>query len=357
MGRNKSGKYRRDLTQQVTDKLEAMLHAGVDRSKRSDAAAEMDRDKIYSYSTYQAYRKHCLYFAKWVRKTHPECTTVKAAEKYVVEWLTYRIEHGAEEDGRPLSAWTLGLERQALCKLYQITPDDPKFVQVPKRRREDIKRSRGPAVRDKHFSERNNWEFVCFCRGTGGRRAALEKLEGRDLFTRAEINKRIAALQVRQAQGKLTAEEEHDLTALMDAATQFADHEYFICWRRDKGGKTRYAPIIGPYRGKIVERMQATPPHDKVWLYVPDNADVHGYRGEYATAIYKMYARPLDKIPYDKFRAGGRDGKGYWYQSGVYHCRGDERGKKLDKAAMIKASKALGHNRISVVADNYIRGL
>ena len=31
--------------------------------------------------------------------------------------------------------------------------------------------------------------------------------------------------------------------------------------------------------------------------------------------------------------------------------------KKLDKAAMLICSKALGHNRISVVADNYIRGL
>ena len=30
---------------------------------------------------------------------------------------------------------------------------------------------------------------------------------------------------------------------------------------------------------------------------------------------------------------------------------------KLDKVAMLVCSKALGHNRISVVADNYIRGL
>ena len=35
----------------------------------------------------------------------------------------------------------------------------------------------------------------------------------------------------------------------------------------------------------------------------------------------------------------------------------DEAGRKLDKAAMLVCSKALGHNRISVVADNYIRGL
>ena len=45
----------------------------------------------------------------------------------------------------------------------------------------------------------------------------------------------------------------------------------------------------------------------------------------------------------------------YSQQIGV--CRKDEAGKKLDKAAMLVCSKALGHNRISVVADNYIRGL
>lgn len=37
--------------------------------------------------------------------------------------------------------------------------------------------------------------------------------------------------------------------------------------------------------------------------------------------------------------------------------RKDESGKKLDKKAMFLCSKALGHNRIEVVANNYIRGL
>ena len=41
----------------------------------------------------------------------------------------------------------------------------------------------------------------------------------------------------------------------------------------------------------------------------------------------------------------------------VYTCRKDESGRKLDKAAMLVCSKALGHNRIDVVANNYIRDL
>lgn len=83
--------------------------------------------------------------------------------------------------------------------------------------------------------------------------------------------------------------------------------------------------------------------------------DLHqqAYRAEYATAIYKAHARAIEDIPYDRVNRG----TGRRYQSEVYTCRKDEAGKKLDKAAMLICSKALGHNRISVVADNYIRGL
>ena len=46
----------------------------------------------------------------------------------------------------------------------------------------------------------------------------------------------------------------------------------------------------------------------------------------------------LKKIPYDKVNRG----TGKRYQSEVYSCRKDEAGKKLDKAAMLVCSKALG---------------
>lgn len=89
------------------------------------------------------------------------------------------------------------------------------------------------------------------------------------------------------------------------------------------------------------------------WMFEANCADIHGYRAEYATAIYKAHARAIEEIPYDRVNRG----TGRRYQSEVYTCRKDEAGKKLDKAAMLICSKALGHNRISVVADNYIRGL
>ena len=72
---------------------------------------------------------------------------------------------------------------------------------------------------------------------------------------------------------------------------------------------------------------------------------------ENATAMYGTHARAISDIPYDKVHKGS----GRRYQSEVYTCRKDEARKKLDKAAMLICSKALGHNRISVVADYYLR--
>ena len=151
----------------------------------------------------------------------------------------------------------------------------------------------------------------------------------------------------------LSPEEEKHLATLRDALAVFPDHDFFIHHRKDKNGRYRFAPIIGPDKDKIIERMQSTRTMEKVWQHVNGNADIHGYRAEYATVMYKQYARRIEDIPYDRINKG----TGRRFQGDVYACRKDEAGRKLDRAAMLKCSKALGHNRISVVADNYIRGL
>ena len=348
MGR-KNKEYRKDLKEQIYEKLTGMLRAGEGTSKKEAIADGTDREKIFSYSTYESYFKHCKYFANYIQEKHTECTTIKAARKYVNEWLQSRVDQ-TDKNGNHLSAWTITLERESLGKLYGIKPDDPNFFQAPQRHREDIKRSRGDAVRDRHFSEKNNDEFVKFCRGTGCRRNIMEKLEGRDLITREEIEKEITEIKAKEVP---STEESKHLVVLKDAIDQFPDQDYFLHHRKDKGGRERYSPIIGDNKKQIIDRMRATALDEKVWQHVPGNADIHGYRGEYATSIYKMYARPIEEIPYDRTNKG----TGKRFQSGVYTCRKDESGKKLDKEAMLKASKALGHNRLEVVANNYIRGL
>ena len=340
MGRRNKA-YSKDLHQQAYDRLTGMQAFG--ESKKEAVANGTEKEKIFSFNTYKSYWKHTKYFIKYIKENHPECTTLKSAKKYVNEWLQARVDQG-------LSAWTVQLEAKAMGKLYGISPDDENYFKPPKRNREDIKRSRGDRVRDKHFSKTNNDELIKFCKGTGLRRAELGELRGKDLVTREQIEAEIAQLESRPA-AELTPVDTKRLEMLQD--TRLFEGDYFTHIRNGKGGRERMSPIIGPNTEQIVERIKNTPAEEKVWQHIHQSADIHGYRAEYATIIYKAKARAIEEIPYDRVNRG----TGRKYQSEVYTCRKDETGRKLDKAAMLVCSKALGHNRIEVVANNYIRGL
>lgn len=343
--RNKS--YSKDLHQQAYERLTGMQAFG--ESKKDAMRDGTAVEKIFSFSTYTTYFKHIKYFISWVKENHPDCTTIKSAKKYVNDWLQARVEQ-VNSRGEHLSSWTIQTETAALCKLYRIDKADPDRFQPPKRERCDIKRSRTDTVRDKHFSKTNNAELIAFCKGTGCRRNVLEKLEGRDFWTRQEMEKRVSVL---EAKGNLTEDERRDLVTMKDALQVFPKEDCFLHHRKDKNGRYRFAPIIGPDKQKIIARMKNTGANEKVWLHVSGNADIHGYRSEYATTLYKGYAREISKIPYDRVNRG----TGRRFQGDVYVCRKDESGKKLDRKAMFLTSKALGHNRICIVADNYLRGL
>ena len=236
-------------------------------------------------------------------------------------------------------------EAAALNKLYQIKLDDENRFQPPRRLKENITRSRGTKKRDAHFSEKANEELVNFCKACGFRRNVLERLTGSDLYDRTKAETAFAEAQ--EAGNEALAE------ALLVGLKTFPEQDYFILHRRDKGGKTRLSPIVGPHIDAVVRRMKATPPSEKVWQYVSSNCDVHGYRADYATFLYKQYARPIEQLDYHK-KIRCSDGK---YRSEIYICRGSERRKRLDRRAVGIISIALGHSREDTAITNYIRNL
>ena len=346
MGRNNK-KYHKSLHQQAYERLTSMQAFG--ESKKDATTEGTEKNKIFSYNTYKTYWKHIKYFIKWVQDKYPNCTTLKAAKRHVNEWLQYRVDQ-IDAKGQHLSAWTIQTETASVNKLFQIDKADPDRFQPPLRCRKDIIRSRISTTRDKHFSVTNNNELIRFCRGTGCRRNVLERLEGRDLWSRDRMEKEIASLYSKEY---LSPKEMKHLATIKDALKVFPNEDYFIHHRKDKNGRYRFAPIIGPDKQKIIDRMQNTGSREKVWLHVNSNADIHAYRADYATSLYMMHARKIEDIPYDKFHSGIMRK----IQSDVYVCRKDEAGKKLDRNALRICSKALGHNRVSVVANNYLRGL
>ena len=111
--------------------------------------------------------------------------------------------------------------------------------------------------------------------------------------------------------------------------------------RSTKGGRVRRINFVGS-KDEIAlccDIMSKGNGLTKVWDKVHSGADIHSYRADYATRIYQMYARPIATLNHDE----------------IYYCRGDRKGTWLDKKAMLVASKALGHNRISIIASNYLR--
>ncbi len=300
------------IVRQVQDRLDRLLCIG--ESKHIAKAAGTTGDGIFSWNTYRTYLKHGCYFAKWVKKEHG-CRTLEAAREYVPEWIQKRIDQG-------LSPYTIKMEVAALAKLYHCSGSDFE-VKTPSRTRNEITRSRGSKKSDSHFSEEKNQELVNFCRGTGLRREELKCLTGDQLIVHED-----GSYSIRVDKGA-------------------------------KGGRYREAPVIGPHAEEIAERMRAAGT-GKVWGKISSHADIHSYRADYATSIYQSHARPLEVCMKERFwnkehYNGKGHPKGGYDKDSVYRFRGDRTGEWLDKAAMLEASKALGHNRISVVGAHYIR--
>lgn len=304
-------KNKKSLTRQVQEQYASMLKTG--NSKHADKHNGVSDRYIYSWSTYRTYLKHANYFAMWCREQYG-CRTLDACKSHVAEWMRTR-QH--------LSSYTQKLEASALAKLYSCSPA-ALGVMTSATNRADIKRSRGEAVRDKNFNEQLHADLVEFCRSVGCRRTELAQLRG-------------------------------------DALCLYNGVWCIYYTQGTKGGRERYAPVCGDL--ELVRRVCMAAGSGKVinqlWAngQVPTNADIHSFRADYATRVYQQHARPVEQLQ------GVRE----WYgkvnrttgehitEPAIYRMRRDRAGEVFDRCAMLVASQALGHNRVSVVADHYLR--
>ena len=197
-------------------------------------------DGIFSYKTMKTYLDECVKFGNWVKEKYGS-RTLEQAKEHVGEYL----ERGKE---KKLSAWTLKLQRSALRKMYQ-DPGLVKEVQLPDRRKENIVRSRGDAVRDKDFSEERNKDMVDFAKATGLRRSGMSKVRVRDVF-------------------------ESD------------DGKLFVAIR-EKGGRYREAPVLEKYTERVREIIHGKDSDEKIFEKIHSSADIHSYRREYAQELYR----------------------------------------------------------------------
>lgn len=246
---------------------------------------------IYSHSTYDNYLQVGCDFAKWCRSQHGS-KTLEEARVHAAEYLKMRID-------KDLSAWTIKKDAAGLAKLYDCTSRD--FgVELPTRHREDIIRSRDPEAQKDKFSEDKNKDLVEFFQTTGLRRHEAAALEPKDVYKVGET------VYVHVAQGK--------------------------------GGKERTVEALNE-KALEMAKIASANGSAKVFQSLPAHADIHAYRSEYAVSLYERLARDPETLEHNQ----------------VYYCRHDLAGTKYDKEAMQTISENLGHNRISVIAQSYLR--
>lgn len=274
-------------------RLQAMLKAGLG-SKRSKDKAEADtKNKIYSKATFETYKQQFRHFADWLEKAHPEAFTLEDARGFVDEYLRHLIE-------LERSAYSISTAKAAIAKIMGV--EATQFITTPPRLRADIKRSRGVAERDKHISDKKEEELARFTSATGLRRKEMTMIRAEDLF-------------FENGQAYLN----------VDKGT--------------KGGKSRVAKIVGKTEAEtkeIVKWIQSK--EGRLFYKLSSNYDNHYYRATYANRLYNQLKRDIADIPTEE----------------KYIMRKDRAGEVYDKQAMLHVSKALGHNRISVIAQSYL---
>lgn len=274
-------------------RLQAMLKAGMG-SKRSKDKAEADtKNKIYSKATFETYKQQFRHFADWLEKAHPEAFTLEDARGFVDEYLRHLIE-------LERSAYSISTAKAAIAKIMGV--EATQFIATPPRLRADIKRSREVAERDKHISDKKEEELARFTSATGLRRKEMTMIRAEDLF-------------FENGQAYLN----------VDKGT--------------KGGKSRVAKIVGKTEAEtkeIVKWIQSK--EGRLFYKLSSNYDNHYYRATYANRLYNQLKRDIADIPTEE----------------KYIMRKDRAGEVYDKQAMLHVSKALGHNRISVIAQSYL---
>jgi len=284
---------RPSLKKQIVDRLNQQAKFGISKHKAK-----------------QLYREYCkTHGIKYNPARVPGIYSIKTMENYKEECIRFgewaKQEHGVRyiDDAKQYVAEYLqkGVSRgysawtlqKQRAALRKLYQDHTlaSEIELPKRRQKDVIRSRGQKAMDKKFSEEKNKDLVNFCKGTGLRRREILGVRVKDI--------------VRNNEGRLIVKVRGKGYA--------------------KGGRPREVTVLKEYENHIRQLIRGRDPEENIFNKIPVRADIHGYRREYAKARYEELAgRKFDKNYYDK-------------------------------KAVQQVSKDLGHNRISVALDNYLK--
>ncbi len=294
--------HRKSIVKEAIDRLDGKMAIGQSRGKAKEevlAAGEstwaFSTEMIHSFKTRTVYQAHVVRFVRWARASYQIKNLVQLdprAEVLATEWLQQQLAEGK-------SPYTLQAERAAL-RMFFANRALAASVAIPRRTRESIRRSRGPAAHDRHINLANWQPLIQFLRATGLRRNELRALRAGDIARDS-----------------------------LDYPGQLV-----VKVVNGKGGKARTVPTLPGCEADVLAALpDFADPEALVFVRIPKHLDVHSYRREYAQALYLHYTP-------------GR---------GLPPTTGRLKRSEYDRDAAQQVSWALGHNRVDVVLRHYIR--
>ena len=280
------------LFHQARMELEGKFAFGQSKHKAKETGDNVNW--IYSHSTATNYFTVSKQFTDWCKENHG-IKNLTDARALAPDYLNHRISSGK-------AASTIARDAAALGKLFGCSKKD--FgVDYPKRHREDFTRSRNAnTVRSKHFNPANHKGLDDFTKATGLRRAELSKLKLEDITFK-------------------------DGKAIVN-----------IVGNNAKGGRVRWVEALDPEAVARACELAKDNPSGLVFGRLPSHMDIHANRALFAEALYKLHARDISTLS----------------RGEKYICRADKLGTVYDRRAMAIVSKALGHNRLNVIAQSYL---
>jgi integrase len=262
---------------------------------RDDAKKDGSAYKyIYSYGTLKTYLKQLNYMVKWAKENGIKLKSIADIQLHGNEWLEWCKAQG-------MSSWTLTTRRAALSKICQV-PYSHWNVDIPKRTRNSVVRSRDKTKALKHFSEANNRAQVVFAKCSGLRASEMKALTKDALYFDA------------------------------DGAP------WLHITNGTKGGKHRDVKLYGA-PDEIRMCIETINKCDKKVFPEYKECNNHGYRAEYCQRVYNANAREISQI-------SDRHEKVY--------CRNDKKGVVYDKRALQICAEMLGHGRYQVCNLSYL---
>jgi integrase len=295
------GAHRKSLIREALERLDGKMATGQSRyaakrvaqrtaASHGETLWTVSTGKIHSHQTRRTYQQQVLAFVNWARDTHGILnlqTLDERADELASCYLESQIQAGK-------SPWTLQTARSALRLFF----DDRQLgsqVQLPARRRENIRRSRQPVAHDRHVQP-DHWESVlAFERAVGLRSGELRRIRVGDIS--------------QDRQGTLVA-----------------------TVHRGKGGKSRQVPVLPGHEADVLAVVAGRPPQERIFARLPD-MDMQALRREYAQALYLHHAKGR-ALPPQSGRVQPTD---------------------YDAEAVRLVSRALGHERLDVVLTYYLR--